>query len=309
MALLYAGPAEQALIWKKIFHDIDPNVDLRFWPNYGSARDVKVILVARDIPGDLSIFPNLCAIQTLWAGVDKLLADPRLPNHLPLARMTSSALAKQMAEFVLYHSLDYLRDGPALRKSQSESRWQVPPLKLAPQVKIGVMGLGEMGCQSIEYLKIVGFDLLGYSASAKNLDGVKTFSGAEGRKEFLSTSDLVVCLLPLTATTAGILNRDFFSQMREGAWLIHAGRGGHLIEEDLLVALDQNRPARAILDVFKEEPLPPSHPFWKHSQISISPHCAAVTPPGSGAELILKNYQNALTGRPLINLVDRQRQY
>jgi len=309
MALLYAGPVEQIPLWKDALGRNDPNLDLRFWPDYGVPGDIKMLLVARDIPCDLSLFPNLRAIQTLWAGVDKLLMDSRLSATLPLARMTDTSLARGMAEFVLYHSLDYLRDGPSLRQAQAQSKWQVPPLKLAKDVHIGIMGLGEMGRQALDYLRVVGFSLHGWSQSIKEIDQVQCFAGSDELPAFLKECHIVVCLLPLTKKTTGILNEDFFGKMREGAWLIHAGRGGHLVESDLLSALTYHRPARAVLDVFAEEPLPSHHPFWKHPSITISPHCAAVTPPGAGASLIVENYHRVLKNENLKNLVDRTRQY
>ncbi|HEX2582315.1 MAG TPA: glyoxylate/hydroxypyruvate reductase A [Dongiaceae bacterium] len=309
MSILYAGPEEWGALWRERVLAIDPTLSFHLWPESGDVTTVKLLVLAQFFPMDVAQFPNLRAIQSTWAGVDKLL--PHMPAHLPLARMVDEGLARNMGEFVLYHALDCLRHGPLLREQQHHGIWKKPPYREASALTVGLMGYGAMGQEAARRLRQAGFAPVAWSRRLKGEDelGVRHYAGDTGLADFLAAADIVVCLLPLTRATRGILNQRLFAGMKRGAWLIHAGRGGHLAEGDLLAGLREARPGYAVLDVFTEEPLPPSHPFWTHPRIFISPHAAAITPPGAGAGLIVENYYRALAGQKLLYEVDRAQEY
>jgi glyoxylate/hydroxypyruvate reductase A len=309
MAILYAdGPADAAA-WAAAIRALDPGLELRFWPEPGPAADIDFAIVGAKAPGDLRAFPNLKAIQSTWAGVNHLLADVNLPPDRPLARMVDQGLTVSMTEFVVLHVLDTARDGPALRAAHRRREW----LDLDPgsprTITVAILGLGTLGADAGGRLAGLGFDVRGWSRSRKDIAGIRSFAGSEGLRECLSGARILVCLLPLTDDTRGILNASTFAPLARGAVLIHAARGAHLVEADLLAALESGQLSRAVLDVFAIEPLPGEHPFWAHPQVTVTPHVAAITRPGTGAADIVENYRRALAGRTLINQVDRAKGY
>lgn len=309
MAILYADDPADAAAWSAAIRALDPGLDLRFWPDCGDPAEIEFVILGAKAPGDLRRFANLRAIQSTWAGVNFLLADTGLPPERPLARMVDRGLTASMTEYVVFHVLDHLRAGPRLRAAQRERRWlELEPRK--PQsVTVAILGLGALGADAAARLHELGFTLRGWSRSRKELAGVTSFAGLERLAECLDGAEILVCLLPLTDETRGILDARAFAALAPGAVLIHAARGAHLVEADLLAALAQGRPSRAVIDVFATEPLPPEHPFWRHPAITVTPHVAAITRPGTGAEDIVANYRHALAGEPLINQVDRGQGY
>jgi glyoxylate/hydroxypyruvate reductase A len=309
MAILYADDPADAESWESAIRALAPGLELRFWPDSGPAAEVDFAIVGGRAPGDLRRFPNLKAIQSTWAGVNHLLADANLPPDRPLARMVDQGLTVSMTEFVVLHALDSARDGPRLRAAQRTHQWlDLDPV--APRtVTIAILGLGTLGADAGTRLAAVGFDVRGWSRSRKQIAGIQSFAGSDGFAECLSGARILICLLPLTDDTRGILSTATFAPLARGAVLIHAARGAHLIEADLLAALESGQLARAILDVFATEPLPADHPFWKHPQVTVTPHVAAITRPGTGAADIVENYRRALAGRTLINQVDRAKGY
>jgi glyoxylate/hydroxypyruvate reductase A len=309
MAILYADDPADAAAWAAAIRALAPELELRFWPDCGCASDIDFAIVGGRAPGDLHAFPNLRAIQSTWAGVNHLLADANLPLDRPLARMVDQGLTVSMTEFVVLHALDTLRDGPRLRAAQRARQWlDLDPA--APRgVTVAILGLGTLGADAGTRLAGIGFDVRGWSRSRKDIAGIRSFAGSEGLRDCLAGAQILVCLLPLTADTSGILNAAAFAPLARGAVLIHAARGAHLVEADLLAALESGQLSRAILDVFETEPLPRDHPFWKHPQVTVTPHVAAITRPGTGATDIVENYRRAMAGETLINQVDRAKGY
>lgn len=309
MAILYADDPADAADWAKAIHALDPALDLRFWPDFGAAGEIDFVIVGSKAPGDLRQFANLRAIQSTWAGVNLLLGDVGLPPDRPLARMVDRGLTVSMTEYVVFHVLDHLREGPRLRAAQRAHRWLDVPQRSPQSLSVGILGLGVLGADVAAKLHALGFRLRGWSRSRKELPGVTCFAGREQLTACLAGVELLICLLPLTDDTRGILDRAVFAALAPGAVLIHAARGAHLVEADLLAALEAGHLSRAVIDVFAPEPLPAGHPFWRHPAVTVTPHVAAITRAGTGAEDIVANYRRAMAGQPLINQVDRSQGY
>jgi glyoxylate/hydroxypyruvate reductase A len=309
MAILYADDPADAAAWAAAIRALAPELELRFWPDSGPTEAIDFAIVGGKAPGDLRGFANLRAIQSTWAGVNHLLADSNLPFDRPLARMVDQGLTASMTEFVVLHVLDCARQGPQLRAAQHARRWlDLDPV--APgTITVAILGLGTLGADAATRLAALGFSVRGWSRGRKEIAGIESFAGSDGFKACLSDAQILVCLLPLTDDTRGILNAAAFAPLAHGAVLIHAARGAHLVEADLLAALESGHLSRAILDVFATEPLPSNHPFWEHPQVTVTPHVAAITRPGTGAADIVENYRRALAGKTLINQVDRTKGY
>lgn len=304
MALLFRSNLDPAAWWRDELAARAPDVEFREWPDIGAAEDIEFALVWNPDPGMLASLPNLRAIFTLGAGIDHLLGDPDLPTHLPMSRMIDSEMTKRMTEYVLSHVLRYHRRHDDYDARQRRGEWSELSQPAAAARRIGVMGLGELGGAAARALVSLGFDVAGYSRGAKHIDGVACFHGSDGLVAFLAQTQILVCLLPLTNETAGILDARLFDALPDGARLINAARGAHLNQADFLAALDRGRLAGATLDVFEQEPLPSDHPFWSHPAITVTPHIAAICDPGSAAGQIAENIRRARAGDTLVNAVD-----
>lgn len=308
MAILYAAEAEEADMWLGAMRAIDPKVTFRIWPDWGDPKEIEFIIVGGKAPEDLSPFVNARAIQSTWAGVNTLM-KAALPKGVPVARMVDRGLTASMTEFVVFQVLDILRGGRELRRAQRSEEWLDPPIADPGKVPVGILGFGTLGEDVARRLIALGFPLKGWSRKPKQVPGVACFAGAGGLPAFLADLKILICLLPLTPATEGILNAAMFDRLPMGAILMNVGRGGQLVDSDLLAALDSGRLSLAMLDVFREEPLPPDHVFWRRKDIAITPHVAAITRPGTGAEDILENYRRAMAGEALLNPVDQTRGY
>jgi glyoxylate/hydroxypyruvate reductase A len=308
MTILYAADPEEAAAWIGSIRALEPSLDFASWPDWGDPENVDFIIVGGRSPGDLSLFRNAKAIQSTWAGVNHLLKS-NLPPGVPIARMVDRGLSANMVEYLVYCALDALRQGRELRAAQREAKWLDLPLRWARDFPIGILGLGTLGAATAEKLVTLGFPVRGWSRTAKEVAGVTAFQGADQLRDFLAPLKLLICLLPLTPETEGVLNAELFSGLPDGAILVNAGRGGHTNEPDLIAALDSGKLAYAVLDVFREEPLPPDHVFWRRKDIVITPHVASITRAGTGAADILENYRRALKGETLLNPVDPRRGY
>lgn len=310
MAILYAAEPEEASQWTESLAALDDRLKIRFWPDWGDPAEIDFVIVGGKSPGDLSIFPGLKAIQSTWAGVNHLLRSPGLPSGVPIARMVDRGLTGSMTEFVVYQVLDEVRRGPELRAAQKAGKWLDQIARQASDLRVGILGLGTLGSDIAAKLARLGCQMRGWSRSAKDAGpGITSFAGADALSAFLQDLDILICLLPLTNDTENILNTGLFAHLPSGAVLINVGRGAQLHEADLIAGLDSGRLSRAVLDVFRTEPLPPEHPFWRHPKITITPHVAAITRAGTGADDILENYRRALAGKALRNQVDVTKGY
>ena len=294
--------------WVQSLKKLAPSLDIRIRPDDKKRADVTFALCWKQPAGVLKEYPNLECICSMGAGVDHLFNDPFFPDHLPVIRIIDPLLTRSMFEYICATALYLIRNIDRYTAQQRQSQWQVHRYATMKETTIGIMGLGQLGAYAAENLFRLGFTVRGWSNTLKHIKGVTTYD-AERLEPFLSGTDILVCLLPLTDQTRGLLNRALFDHLPEGAGLINVGRGGHLVEADLLAALDTGQLSRACLDVFATEPLPVDHPFWRHDRILVTPHCSSITDPDSVAPQIVKNYRLMENGAPLINQVDTARGY
>ena len=303
MALMFLSPDDPAEAWRDALRARMRDLEVRIWPDVGDPAEIDLALVWAPPPGELSRYPNLRAILSLGAGIDNLLAQP-LPD-LPIARMVDPSLTRSMTEYVLLAVLRHHRGFDRFERAQQSASWDFALPTLAAERRVGVMGLGVLGADAARTLAGHGFDVAGWSRTDKQMPGVETFAGEAALPTFLARTEILVCLLPMTAQTAGVLNASAFAHMPRGAFVINVARGAHLVESDLLAALDSGQLAGATLDVFREEPLPADDPLWHHPQVLITPHVASYASPTTGAEGVVENIRRARSGQPLLHQVDR----
>ena len=272
-------------------------------------READVAVVANPLPGRLAGCTKLKLIQSLWAGVDRLMADATLPVAIPIARMVDPMMNRAMAETATWAVLSLHRRAFDYAAQQRQTRWHPLPQKRADEVSVLVLGLGEMGRTTALQLAALGYRVSGWSARARDVAGVATSAGWAMLPAALGAADVVVNLLPLTDDTRGLFDRTRLAQMRAGASLVNLARGAHVVEKDLLAALNAGRLAHAVLDVFDSEPLPTTHVFWFHPQVTVWPHAAAQTDLRSAAAVVAANVEAVRRGEPAQHLVDRTRGY
>lgn len=272
--------------------------------NDPSVVNAAVISVPNAKP--LLRYPSLGFIQSLWMGVDALLSDPELGPHTALARMVDPGMPVSMAETVAAHVLWAHRHGDVYQRNQRNRVWEERHQPLAPQRTVTMLGLGELGGRSAQTLIQLGFTVVGWSRSATPVDGVHVTANLEVA---LSAGEIVVNLLPLTDATRGVLNVNAFRAMPVDGVLINVGRGAHVVDADLLDALDASHIRHAILDVFAEEPLPAEHRYWIHPHVTVTPHVAADSMPATCIPVVAENLRRFAAGEPLNHLVDRTRGY
>lgn len=294
--------------WKEALLRIDANLDIEVWPRVENKDRVTFAVCWNHPKKVLDGYPNLKAVTSLGAGVDHLLKDVAIPKSVKLARVMIPSLKTQMGEYVLNAIQNYRFYTARYVDQKREAYWSKHNPVPKEDCTVGIMGLGEIGSAVAEWLLVNGYEVNGWSRSKKNIGGVQCFDDS-GLDEFLSRTNILVCLLPLTKETSGILELDVFKKLKPPAFLINVARGTHLVEEDLIYALDTKVLQGACLDVFEEEPLPANHLFWNRPNIMITPHTASITDPEEAAELIVENYKRSLSGIELLNEVDRELGY
>jgi glyoxylate/hydroxypyruvate reductase A len=225
-------------------------------------------------------------------------------------RFVDRSLSREMAQYVVMHTLMFHRRQRVFDALQGLAKWrQMIPPRATTDTRIGILGLGEIGTMAAERLRDLDFKVAGWSRSKKHVDGIESFAGTDAMRAFLARTDILICLLPLTPETRGILNKDTFAALPDGAFVINVARGGHLIEGDLLAAIDSGHLAGAVLDVFQTEPLPVESPLWTHPKITVTPHVAAISEPRAMARIVADGIERAESGKPLENVVDLTRGY
>lgn len=274
------------------------------WLDLQQARarpsDVTAAVVANPLPGSLRALPELGLIQSLWAGVDRLLGDTTLPAGVPIARMVDPAMSAAMAQTALWAVLALHRGFFDYADRQRQGLWLPHAQRRADEVRVLVLGRGQMGSAAAARLAEQGYAVDGWSRSS---------GGPDQLWPLLVRSEIVINLLPLTTGTRGLLDARFFAALPRGAAVVNLGRGGHVVEPDLLAALDSGQLSRAVLDVFSTEPLPPAHVLWRHPAVTVLPHAAAMTDPRSAAAVAAANLRALRDGTPLSHLADPGRGY
>ncbi len=264
----------------------------------------------RPPPGFLKTLSKLKLVISLGAGVDGFLSDPEFPKEIPLVRFTDPQLGIEMAQYVTMHALIIHRHQRYFDQAQKEGVWRQLMLPRATdKTRIGILGLGEIGGRIATALAQYGFALSGWSRTRKEIAGVKSFAGDGELGAFLGQCDILACVLPQTPGTAGMLNAGFFAQMAKGAWVINVARGGLLVEEDLITALDRDHLAGAVLDVFRTEPLPEGNPLWAHPKVTVTPHIAGITDPRAALAHVENSVLAFEAGKALDDIVDVSRGY
>lgn len=313
MNIIYYHPLFNAQEWLPGIKQRLPQAEIREWQR-GDERPADYALVWRPPHEMLANRRDLKAVFALGAGVDAILDQERkhpgtLPAGVPLLRLEDTGMAQQMQEYALSYVLRYFRRFDEYQALQQRQEWQPLDPHSLEDFTIGILGAGVLGQSVARKLTEFGFSVRCWSRSAKQLDGVQSFAGEAQRAAFLDGVKLLINLLPNTPETLGILNRELFAQLQPGAYLINIARGAHLVEADLLAALEQGQLAAATLDVFAREPLPQDHPFWRHPRVTITPHIAAITLPQQAMDQIAANIRALEAGHAPAGVVDRQRGY
>jgi glyoxylate/hydroxypyruvate reductase A len=302
MNILFASQIEPPERWLPLLEQALPQD--RLFTDFRA--DTDIALVASPPPGTLAKLGGAKLIQSLWMGVEKLLADPALPKTVPLSRLVDPGMVAAMSETVLAHTLDWHRRLYRYRQHQEEGRWHRYRQYLASDHTVGILGLGELGTDAARKLLALGFKVAGWSRRPKAVEGVQCFTDLA---DVLKRSNVVVCLLPLTEKTRGVLDKEAFSLMPKGGAVINVARGPHVVVPDLIDAVDSEQLAHAYLDVFDFEPLPDASPLWRHPGVTITPHAAALTEPRTAVARIAANVERVRRGEPPLNLVDFEAGY
>jgi len=306
--LLFRSPSDPAERWRAALSAALPELEVRIWPDVDPVEDIDYALIWAAPDDMLHQLPNLRVVFSLGAGVDHLLGGA-VPAAVPIVRMVDTALAEGMVEYVLYQVLRHHRSMPAYEAQQARGEWIVHDQYRPGERRIGILGLGELGSRCARALADLGFDVAGFSRRRRDVAGVRCFAGDAEWRAFLQHGEFLVCLLPLTASTRGVLDAALFAALPEGARLIHVGRGEQLVEADLLAALDGGPLVHAVVDVFAREPLPAGHAFWSHPGVTATPHVASLTNPVTGAERVAAGIRADMAGATPAHVVDRQRGY
>lgn len=306
MKVLFAAPSRYWDDWHQALQDACPEMQLL---REGDPAEFDALIYAPGYPEggealDFTPFTRTRLVQSLWAGVERIVTNATLTQ--PLCKMVDPGLAQGMAEYCTGWTL-HAHLGMAALAQDGEWRVNVAP-PLASQSRVTVLGMGEMGRAVAQSLKALGFDVWGWSASGRAVQGFKVLGGPD-LPQALARADVLICLLPDTDETTNLMDAKHLAMLPKGATLINAGRGTLIDDDALLAALDRGRPAHAVLDVFRIEPLPRDHLFWTHPGVTVTPHIAAATRPKTAAPLVAENLRRAMRGQPLLHQVDRSRGY
>ncbi len=308
-AIAYLSRDTDGLQWKAVLEAAFGPVDFRTLDTLGNTADIEIVLAWKPPRGLIGSFANAKMIVSLGMGVDHLLADDQLPAGVPITRIMDDGLVGQMSEYALYWALRHHRDIDKYAASQKTAAWKPEDFIDTIHRRIGVMGLGTIGQDIAGKFARLGFPTAGWSRTKKSIPDVETFHEAYGLKPFLARSDILINVLPLTRQTRGLLNSEAFAALPAGAYFINIARGGHVVDDDLLAALESGHLAGATLDVFNEEPLPAGHAYWRHPKVRVTPHIAGATNPRTASPGVIENIERLRSGQPLIHRVDPKSGY
>lgn len=305
--ILFSSDLDRIGEWNATLGALRPGFEL---VEAGGEEDPDVFefaLIWKPPAGGLKRYPNLKAIQSLGAGVNQL--DLAALPDVPLARLVDANLTSSMVDYAQAAVLRHFRSFDVHERDSREGAWRFLQPTSKAEWPVGVLGLGEIGAAVARGVAGLGFPVRGWARSKRAIDGVETFAGSEALEAFLAGSRILINVLPLTPDTTGFLSAATLGALPRGAHLVNIGRGGHLVEADLVRLLDEGHVAGATLDVLSQEPPPAGHPLMGHPKVLVTPHVAGISSPQTALKVVLENYDRALAGRPLLHQVDRARGY
>ncbi len=313
-AFLFVTPTWDGQAWAAHMRNAMSTRSVRVWPDMGNVEDVSYVAAWLPPANVVKSLPNLKVIFSLGAGVDAILSDPSLPQDKPIVRVNDPDLTMRMSEHVVMQVLMHHRQQRRLDANQHNKIWDQFPQHAASALRVGVMGLGVLGTDAARKISVMGFPTAGWSRTRKSIDGVECFAGTDELDSFLARTDVLVCLLPATPETDGILNRNLIRKLsRSGPFgapvLINAGRGRQQVEDDILAALETGELHAASLDVFRKEPLPAESRFWSHPKVILTPHSAADSDPATICNYVAAQIARFEADGSLQNLVNRSLGY
>lgn len=294
-------------VWVSTFKENNPNIKVEVYPEDTNREETEFIATWNPPQDTFKKYPNLKVIASMAAGV-KHITSKNIPENVKVTRVKDEYLNYDLSYFVLSLVLNHIKHIPLYFKNQLKNKWERKMYRRPEDVSVGILGFGNIGQAIGQLLLKNDFNVIGWSRSEKNVEGIKSYTKSE-LDSFLRKAEVLVCMLPHTPETENILNAALFQKLPEDAYLINVGRGAHLNEEDLISALDNGKLSGAALDVFKEEPLPEDHPFWKHPKIFVTPHTASITNPKTIVPKMLENFKRYKNGEDLTDEVDLEKGY
>ncbi|MGE0005689.1 MAG: 2-hydroxyacid dehydrogenase [Parvibaculaceae bacterium] len=307
-ALVFHSPTDDPAAWRDALAAELPDLDFRLSSAPGDTSEIRYALVWKAPPGFFAAYPRLRLVTNLGAGVDQIVGRGDLPD-VPICRLSDPGMVQLMTSYVLFAVLRYARDIPDFERSKARGKWEFIHPRPLSAIKVGLLGLGELGAAAASALANLGFTVSGWSRTPKQLSGVTCLSGAGALDEFLAGNEILVCMLPLTGETRGLLDRRRLALLPKGAKFVNASRGEIADEEALIEALRRRRIAEATLDVFVKEPLPEGHPLWSLDNVLITPHLASNTVPEMAARDVAESIRRIRRGEEPLHRVDPKRGY
>lgn len=309
MAILFHWEGATLDIWLDAFRAHDLGSDIRLVNSLGDIETIDHAVVWDPPPGLLRNLPNLKYIFSIGAGVNHITDDPQAPVNVPIVRLQDSMLVLDISCHIIYMVLHFHRHYWRYKNYEQQKKWLRHKYPANEDRRVAVLGLGQTGLNACKRLRELEFDVIGWSNSAKTIEGIRCLHGPEAFAEVLAQADILVNLLPLTPLTQGLLNDTAFASMPDQSFLINCGRGGTVVDEHLLAALDRGRIEAAALDVFPSEPLAPTSPYWDHPAVTVTPHAAAPSNEKSAADFIAGNIRKSLDGEKPSPVVDFSKGY
>lgn len=294
--------------FKELLQKQLPDTKIELYDEVEDPENVEFAISWKHPHGIFKEFKNLKVIASFGAGVHHILSDKALPKNIKITKIVNDQLTKDMCDFVLMQCLNHIRNTPFYFKKQQMNQWEPKPYKAPKDVEVGILGLGTLGKAVAQTLVSRNFKVSGWSNSKKDIEGVESFT-KEQLSDFLQKTNILVCLLPLTDETKGILNKNVFNKLPDKSCLINVARGQHLVEKDLKNAIESGKIETAYLDVFEEEPLPKANWLWENKAIILTPHVASVTKPSEVVDQLAENYKRFIDGKELKFEIDTKKSY
>jgi glyoxylate/hydroxypyruvate reductase A len=307
--VIYTKNTKQSNAWRIVLQEELPHYKIEVYPSIADYNEVELLICWKPFHGLIAQFPNLKAIQSLGAGVDHIFTDNVIDSHIQVSKIVDDQLTQDMWEHVLSLVLNDMKNLFQYQDQQKQKLWKPERYKRINDVSIGILGLGTIGSYVAQQFGELGFKVLGWSRSHKEINNVTTFIGKVGLEAICNESDYLINILPLTKETRGILNKNLLSTMKSDGFLINVGRGQQLVESDLIDALNSEQIRGVALDVFDLEPLPETHLFWENSSIQVTPHIASLTHIKSVYPQVVENIKRLNAGSQLLNCIDIEKGY